>query len=114
LCLPLLWLLLLWLLLLWLLLLLLRKCGQRKQKNQCRRVAAKQFLMAARFRACIRSAHRCHSSHHQNLNRSVVWIRRISSAFLGKPNCALLTMVFQLLNVTWFKTFVASTRKSML
>ena len=34
-------------------------------------------------------------------------------AATGKPNCALLNVVFQLVNVTWLRTFWASIRTSM-
>jgi hypothetical protein len=39
---------------------------------------------------------------------------RIAFAAIGNPNCALLTAVFQLVNVTWLSAFVESTRKSRL
>src|ERR1041385_8851441 len=53
-------------------------------------------------------------SFHQNLTRNVVWRLRMALAPLGNPKSALLTIVFQELNVTWFKTFVASTLRSTL
>ena len=35
-------------------------------------------------------------------------------AAVGNPNCALLIVVFQLVNVTWLRTLVESIRKSRL
>ena len=39
---------------------------------------------------------------------------RIGLAVTGRPNCALVTMVFQLGKVTWFSALVASSRRSAL
>ncbi len=57
------------------------------------------------------------SSHvFQNLTRNVVLRLRMGFAdvALSKPNCALLTIVFQLVNVTWLSALVASMRMSPL
>jgi hypothetical protein len=51
--------------------------------------------------------------HHQNLTRSVALTARIALATFGSPNCALVTIVFQLGNVTWFSALVESNRKSI-
>ena len=48
----------------------------------------------------------------QNPSRNVVCTLRIGLAVVGSPNWALLTIVFQLGNVTWFNALVASIRKS--
>src|SRR6516165_4776857 len=48
----------------------------------------------------------------QNLSRTRVWRLRMALAEVGSPNCALVTAVFQLGNVTWLSALVRSTRKS--
>src|SRR5260370_20630049 len=50
----------------------------------------------------------------QNLRRRLVCTLRMALAGFGNPNCVLVTVVFQLGNVTWLSAFVASTRKSRL
>src|SRR5689334_9958151 len=51
---------------------------------------------------------------YQNLRRIVACTLRIGLGELGRPNSPFSMVVFQLLNVTWFSTFVASRRISML
>src|SRR5262252_3992211 len=51
---------------------------------------------------------------YQNLRRIVACTLRIGLGLVGRPNCVLRIVVFQLLNVTWFSTFVASRRMSIL
>src|ERR1700687_4735940 len=50
----------------------------------------------------------------QNLKRTLVCKLRMALAGFGNPNCVLVTVVFQLGNVTWLRAFVASSRKSRL